>query len=268
MTFALQNVSVVRGDKPVLTDVTLALTTGSIIGVIGPNGAGKSTLLGALAGDLAISQGSLTLADMPLPPLSQTDLARRRAVMAQQSAAIFNLNVRQVLELGLFAFEHWTAHERGALLIDVAATTGVDRWLDDAMTARSVGEQQRVHFTRAVLQARAALQETGSAWLLLDEPSANQDPAHQQAMMQTCRRLLESGPGDQRSALGVVVVMHDLSLAAQWCDELIVLKNGAVLNQGPVGEVLTPETIHEAFGQQLGVRVHRDPSGVIVYTPD
>lgn len=259
MTYGLQNVSVVRGEQLVLTDVSLTLGAGSLIGVIGPNGAGKSTLLGALAGDLALSQGTLGLDGVSVARLRQIDLARRRAVMAQQSAAIFNLSVRQVLELGLFAFEHWPGQQRDALLTEVAASTGVDRWLEQAMTARSVGEQQRVHFTRAVLQARAALQETGRAWLLLDEPTANQDPAHQQAMMQACQALL----GEM---VGVVIVLHDLSLAAQWCDELIVIKNGRVVRHGSVKEVLTPETIHHAFGDQLGVHVNSTPPGVIVYT--
>ena len=263
MTLALENVTIERSNQEVLKHISLSIDSGVLVGIVGPNGAGKSTLLGALAGDFAAVKGTLRIEDALLSELDERSLAQRRAVMAQQPPAIFNLSVRQVLELGLFAFEHWTGEQRERLLLELANVTGVTDWLDQAMTQRSVGEQQRVHFTRALLQARAARQEGGCAWLLLDEPTANQDPAHQQAMMQACRELLALG------SVGVVIVLHDLSLAAQWCDQVIVLKQGAVLTQGPASRVLTRQTLQDTFGQWLGVHVNTVPDGVIIYTqPD
>jgi iron complex transport system ATP-binding protein len=261
MTYELESVTIRRGQQVVLQDISLKLACGSLIGIIGPNGAGKSTLLGALAGDLVPERGALVMHGIHLTQSGHRELARQRAVMSQQAEAIFNLSVRQVLELGLFAFDHWSGTKRDELLRQVCQVTGVHQWLDQAMTARSMGEQQRVHFTRALLQAKAALIESGAAWLLLDEPTANQDPAHQQAMMAACRELLGMGE------VGVLAVMHDLSLAAQWCDHLIVIKQGRVLTEGPVRAVMTPEGLKETYGKSLGVHVQESPGGVIVYTP-
>lgn len=261
MTYALNRICVTRDGQEVLHDITLTLATGTLIGVIGPNGAGKSTLLGTLAADLPATQGVLTLNGASLEGLAPNQLARSRAVMSQQAAAIFNLSVTQVLALGLFAFDDLPQAELNGLVQQVAQCTGIVPWLDRAMTSLSLGQQQRVHFARALLQAKATIQYCGQAWLLLDEPTANQDPAHQQSMMHACRELLAKG------TVGVVIAMHDLSLAAQWCDEVIVLKQGGLLTHGSAKAVLTPETLKQTFGHELGVHVQEAPRGVIVYTP-
>ncbi len=261
MTYALDRICVIRDGQQVLHDITLTLATGALIGVIGPNGAGKSTLLGALAADLPVTQGMLTLNGSSLEGLGPKRLARSRAVMSQQAAAIFNLSVKQVLALGLFTFDDLPQVQFQALLQQVAQRTGIAPWLDRPMTSLSIGQQQRVHFARALLQTKATTQKCAQAWLLLDEPTANQDPAHQQSIMQACRELVARG------TVGVVMAIHDLSLAAQWCDEVIVLQQGALLTHGSAQAVLTPDTLKQTFGDQLGIHVQQAPRGVIVYTP-
>ena len=259
MTFELQQVSLLRGEHVALRDIDLHLCRDRLVGVIGPNGSGKSSLLSVLAGDLRCDQGRVCIDGAPVLGRSSSELAKQRAIMAQQSEAIFNLTVRQVLELGLFAFAHWSVCERNRLLGSVAESLGLDHWLEDALTSRSLGQQQRVHFARALLQAQAAWHEQGCAWLLLDEPTASQDPWHQQSMLAACKAFLSWGQ------VGVVVVLHDLTLAAQWCDELVVLKDGDVLAQGPCRSVLNEQQLGLAFGNDLKIDVRWAPlPGVIM----
>jgi iron complex transport system ATP-binding protein len=212
-----------------------------------------------MAGDLKPGQGTVSIDGAGLERCPPAELAKRRAIMTQQSAAVFNLTVRQVLELGLYAFSHWSPQKKSRLLGTVAQTAGITIWLDEPLTARSWGQQQRVHFARALLQAQAAWQASGQAWLLLDEPTASQDPWHQQAILAACREWMSWGE------VGVVVVVHDLTLAAQWCDELLLLKAGRVLAQGPCREMLTAERLAQLFGEDLNIDVRWAPlPGVII----
>ena len=258
MTYQLDRVTISRQGRIVLKDISLAMPMGRVTGLIGPNGVGKSTLLAALAGDLNVDQGQLLLNQSPVAGLSPQILAVRRAIMSQQSPAIFNLTVRQVLDLGLHAFAHWSGGERDALLSEVAQMTDVAQWLGQSITELSLGQQQRVHFARALLQANAAHQEHGQAWLLLDEPNANQDPGQQQMMMNVCSRFAAT------DSAGVLLVMHDLTLAAQWCDHIIVLKDRGVLANGQARDVLTPDTLKLAYGSELAVQVLWEPVPAVI----
>lgn len=259
MTYQLDHLTVSRHGKVVLDGLCLTLPRDRLIGVIGPNGAGKSTLLATLAGDLQVDQGRVLMDGNPVGATSINVMAQRRAMMAQQTAAVFNLTVSQVLELGLHAFAHWNARKRAALMNDVAQLTQMTPWLDQFITALSIGQQQRVHFARALLQAKAAFNEHGSAWLLLDEPTANQDPSQQQMMLSACHQFATQG------AVGVLLVMHDLSLAAQWCNDIIVLKDRSILAHGPKSEVLTPDVLKRTYGTELQAQVLWEPvPGVIM----
>lgn len=259
MTYQLDRVTISREGRVVLEDLSLTLPAGRVTGLIGPNGVGKSTLLAALAGDLRLDHGQIKLNQNPVTGLGSDLLAHRRAIMSQQAPAIFNLTVMQVLELGLHAFMHWPRGEQGALLNDVAQVTEVAQWLGRSITELSIGQQQRVHFARTLLQAKAAYQEYGCAWLLLDEPTANQDPGQQQLIMAV------SSAFAANDSVGVLLVMHDLTLAAQWCENIIVLKDRGVLASGKVSDVLTPETLKLAYGSELNVQVLWEPvPGVIM----
>jgi iron complex transport system ATP-binding protein len=259
MTYELQNVSVNRGGSRVLRDLSLSIERGHVTGVIGPNGAGKSTLLAVLAGQMAGVSGQTALDKKPLSSLDVKVLARLRAVMAQQLPNDFHLTVEQVLQLGLYAFGD-LAPKAAALLIDqAAAMAGVSNWLPRSMAAFSMGQQQRVHFARALVQLLAIERHQQRAWLLLDEPTANQDPLHQQTLLASCRQLAAQNTG-------VVIALHDLTLAAQWCDRLIVLSAGVLAAQGPTREILTEDTIQRVFGADLRAHVIHEPAaGVVIY---
>lgn len=258
MTYELDHLCVSRERSAVLDDLCLTLPSGRLIGLIGSNGAGKSTLLAALAGDLKPDGGQIALDGQALESIAPDKLAHRRAIMAQQTAAIFNLTVAQVLELGLHAFAHWSSRERELLLTEVAQATDIAQWLQQSITALSIGQQQRVHFARTLLQARAAYADHGKVWLLLDEPTASQDPWQQQMLMSICHGF------SKQDCVGVLVVMHDLTLAAQWCDEIIVLKDHGVLASGNTRDVLTPQTLKRTYGSELDVEVVWAPVPAVI----
>jgi iron complex transport system ATP-binding protein len=252
MTIKLEQTHVWRGNRPVLKDICLGFERGRVTAILGRNGAGKSTLLATLAGDLQPDQGTVTMDHLRLV-LPAHELARSRALMMQQSEALFNLSVRQAIQVGLYAFGELPESVGREIVLLAAQQAALQRDLDGPITALSVGQQQRVHFARAMAQALAGREVLGKAWLLLDEPVASQDPWQQQRLMSVCRDWVRD------PACGVVVVLHDLSLALQWCDEAILIDEGAVLAAGSVADVLSVPLIQQAFGTDLAVSVVRDP---------
>lgn len=258
MTFRLEHASVLRLQRPVLEDLSLTLSRGRVHGLLGANGAGKSTLLSVLSGELSPRRGHVTLDGMALPDRDPALLAKLRAIMPQQTESALNLTASQVIGLGLYAYGPAAEDGFGDLVERATRLAGVSAWAAEPVAVRSGGERQRIQFARVLLQALAARRVMGQAWLLLDEPTASQDPLQQQTLM-ACLRRLASEEG-----LGVAVALHDLTLAAQWCDDLVVLKQGRLIASGPSRSVLTQETLQEAFGAQLGAHVQWQPVPAVV----
>jgi iron complex transport system ATP-binding protein len=260
MTYVLSDLSVDRGGKRVLAELSLPFERGCVTGLIGPNGAGKSTLLSVLAGQMAETSGQIELDGSKVCSRDILGLARARAVMAQQIPNDIHLSVEQVVSLGLYAFGDLAAQDQKQLVAQAADMVGISSWLARSMAMHSIGQQQRVHFARALVQLLAIEQLQQVAWLLLDEPTASQDPLHQQQLLACCKTLVT------RHTVGVVVALHDLTLAAQWCERLVVLREGRLVAHGLTSEILTEATVQRAFGDQLGVYVTQEPApGVVIY---
>lgn len=260
MTYELQNLSVDRGSARVLRGLSVSFERGQVTGVIGPNGAGKSTLLSVLAGQITCASGEIRLDAQLLSSFDPHRLARARAVMAQQLSSDFHLTVEQVLRLGLYAFGDLRPEQKQRLMLKAAEMTGIATWLPQSMAIYSSGQQQRVHFARALVQLLAIEQQQQVAWLLLDEPTANQDPLHQQRLLACCRQLTAQG------RVGVVVALHDLTLAAQWCDRVVVVCEGELVAHGQTGEILNVAIIQRVFGADLEAHVICQPApGVVIY---
>lgn len=226
----LRDLTVRRGDCPVVDHVSLTVGSGECIGLIGPNGAGKTTLLRAALG-LLPATGDSTLAALPA-----RDRARTAAWMPQSREIAWPVTVERLIALG--RIPHLP---RGARLRpeDQAATDAaiarmeLEGYRSRIATQLSGGEQARI------LIARALAQET--PLLIADEPIAGLDPAHQIATMQVFADLAREG----RS---VIVSLHDLGLAARHCTRLLMLERGRLAADGPPGDVLTPENIGRVFG--------------------
>jgi len=255
------SLTVRRGARETLSDVTLALAPGEILAVCGPNGAGKSTLLAALAGDLRPASGEIRIDGAPAAGLSAHALAVRRAVLEQAPALSAPFTARELAALGLVSRRPSPA-AAAAMVSEALEATGLSRLADRPATALSGGEQARAHFARALVQiacGRAEDPSHGGRYLLLDEPTASLDLARQAGAMQAARRVRDGGAG-------VLAVLHDLNLAAAFADRVALLAAGRLVAAGPPAEVLTPERLGEVYG--LPISVGKGPRGGPAIAPD
>lgn len=240
-----QDVSVTRGGRRVLSDVSLALQPGQVLGVLGPNGAGKSSLLGVLNGELAASSGEVLLDARPLASWPGRQRAQRLAVLPQSSSLNFGFSVEQVVRMGRMP------HDTG-MVADEQIVARVLRAVDaEHLSGRSYlqlsgGERQRVHLARVLAQLWPG---ADGQVLLLDEPTSMLDPLHQLSVLDAVRRFADQGAG-------VLIILHDLNLAARYCDQLLLLGNGGVQASGTPEQVLQPEPLHRVFGVDVLVQPH------------
>ncbi len=230
-------VTVEARGRSILRDVSLTLTAGERVAVVGPNGAGKSTLLRALCGTLRPAAGRVALTGTPIRELDRGQVARRLAVVPQQTALPFAMRVEEVVALGRLPHE---AALRGAGPADRAAVAaaiervGVGNLLGRDARELSLGERQLVLLAMAVAQA--------SPVLLLDEPTVHLDLRHQVETMELLRDL------NERDGMTLVAVLHDLGLAVHFFPRLVILDHGRVVADGPPDEVLTDDRIRDVFG--------------------
>jgi iron complex transport system ATP-binding protein len=228
--------------REVLRGVSLTLRAGELVALCGPNGAGKSTLLRVLLGLHAPRAGAVELGGAPVTSLGRREIARRAALLPQESPPEVPLTVREVVALGrlphLGRFEPERAEDLRA--VDAAlAATDTTAFADRPMTELSGGERHRVHLARALAQ--------GAPVLLLDEPIAGLDLAHQLQALALLRATVDEGRG-------AIVALHELSLAARACDRILLLAEGAVAADAPPADVLTPEMLERVFGVRAEVR--------------
>ena len=243
-----------RGSRTVLSDVSFDLHAGEVLGLLGPNGVGKSTLLAILAGEWAPLRGEVRFDGRAVGDWSTRDLARRRAVLPQSPGLSFDLPVETVIEMGLYPHLDrdppiGDAVERACRL------AGVETLAGRAYGQLSGGEQQRVQFARVLVQVLAARAPDEARLLLLDEPTASLDPRHQLHLLDAAREVAR-GEG-----IAVVVVLHDVNLAAECCDRLLLFADGALLAAGTPWEVLTPGHLRAAY--QLPATVMTRPAGQV-----
>ncbi|MBS7661968.1 heme ABC transporter ATP-binding protein [Pseudomonas lalucatii] len=239
------NLSVRRGHATVLADIELQLRPGEVLGVLGPNGAGKSTLLGALCGELAPAQGQVLLDARPLGAWSGPERARRLAVLPQSSTLNFAFSVEAVVAMG--RLPHASGRARDAEIVAAALQAADAAHLSGrSYLALSGGERQRVHLARVLAQ----LWPGGEGQvLLLDEPTSMLDPLHQHTSLQAVRACAERGAA-------VLVILHDLNLAARFCDRLLLLAGGRPHALGTVEQVLRAEPLQAVFGLEVLVQRH------------
>jgi iron complex transport system ATP-binding protein len=231
------------GGREILHGVDLTVRAGEVVGLIGPNGAGKSTLLSVLSGDITPSAGTVELLGKPYPGYSARQAARARAVMLQDSTVSFAHLVRDVVEMGRSAWPRDPQEDR--LIVDgCLEAVGMTDLQHREITTLSGGERARVAFARVMAQ--------GARCLMLDEPTAAMDIGHQERTMVTARALAHDGDGAD-GGHGVLVVLHDLNLAAQYCDRLALLSAGRVVAVGTPREVCTADRLSEVYEWPVSV---------------
>lgn len=237
------NVTVAAGSAVLVDNVSIQAATAEVVGLLGANGAGKSTLLKACAGELETRSGSITLAGSDLRSLPASALARLRAVVSQSTELSFPFTAHEVVLLGCTVpgFKILRSPlERAATI--ALAEVGLSHVAGRRYTHLSGGERQRVQIARALCQLAAAQSfEHRPALLLLDEPTSSLDLAHQRLVLGRLRRFAECGNA-------VVAVLHDINLAAAYCDRLVIMKSGRVLANGAPMDVIQSKVLTKAYG--------------------
>lgn len=241
------NISINYDDTPVVRGASLRLEKGKVVALLGPNGAGKTTLLRALNGGIGVASGAIELGGKPLGAYSRREIAKMIAVIAQETETKFPVTVYDFVVAGRFAHGGafgWETDNDRRVAVECLAMCDLAGYETKLMNRLSGGERQRAVLARALA--------TGAQILLLDEPTANLDLAHQVLMF---RLLRERCGGCESSA---VVITHDINLAAEFADEIVLLKNGAVVANGAPEKVLTEENLQIVFG--IDVLLDRNPA--------
>ena len=230
---------------PVLDKVDLRLEAGKMIGVIGPNGAGKSTLVRLLSRSLTPASGRIWLNGQNLNQWRLSDLARVLAVVPQLPQLPPVFTAWEMVLMGRTPYLGWmgreSEHDRAATR-QAMEETKIWHLADRLISQLSGGEQQRVVITRALAQEPQVL--------LLDEPTAHLDINYQVETLSLIGRLVKE------RRLAALAIFHDLNLAAQYCDELVLLQQGQVVAQGSPNHVLTPSTLRQVYGTEVAVIPH------------
>ncbi|MFM0643279.1 heme ABC transporter ATP-binding protein [Paraburkholderia bryophila] len=255
------HLSITRGDRPILRDLSLTVTPGCLTTLLGCNGAGKSTLLKALAGEFHGGgstrppqlTGTTTLNGESLDRMSSKRLARLRAVLPQASNPVFPFTVEEIVLLGRYPHAASGAVSRNdrRIVDEALSLAGAETLTGREITTLSGGELARVQFARVLAQIWPQDDDTGDArgtsdqptrYLLLDEPTAALDLAHQHRLLETVRALT------RRWRIGALAIVHDPNLAARYADAIALLADGTIIAQGTPREIMQPALIERCFG--------------------
>lgn len=235
-----RGVSVKLGETAILTGVNFSINSGELVGLLGPNGAGKTTLLRTLSGLLPLNSENIHLLGKPLSAINRKQLARDMAYLPQNNESHWPISVETLVMLGRLPHRNlW----RGPSKTDCKSVQralkacDVSQFADRSINSLSGGEKTRVMLARA-LAVEPKL-------LLADEPVAGLDPGHQLEVMERFRRLSDSG-------MGIVIVIHDLTLAARYCHRLVLLNQSKIIAQGKPSEVLSAANLARCFA----IRAH------------
>ena len=231
--------------KSLLDGVDLHVERGQFVGLIGPNGAGKTMLLRAIAGVLYSSEGVVLLDGTDVQNIPPREIARAMALVPQVAPYTQGFTALELVlmgrypHLGRFQIE---GREDNLIARDAMRLTETDQFTDRTLDTLSGGERQRIFVSRALAQQPRVL--------LLDEPTSNLDILHQLKVISLVRKMVDDG-------LTAIAAIHDLQMAARYCDRLVLMKDGRIVAKGSPEEVLTPETIQVSFGVKAAV--YRDP---------
>lgn len=230
------------GARRVLDAVDFDVVAGEVVALVGPNGAGKSTLLAALAGELTPTEGDVELEGRSLTHWTPLDMARRRAVLPQTHTVGFPFTAREVVAMGRAPWVRTARSDHDDERIDAAlAAADVEHLAARSFPTLSGGERARVALARVLAQ--------DTATLLLDEPTAALDLGHQEAVLRLATARAAAGAA-------VVVVLHDLGIAAAYADRVAVLESGRIAADGPPREVLTTDLLTRVYQHPVEVLDH------------
>ncbi|MCY4336354.1 MAG: heme ABC transporter ATP-binding protein [Litoreibacter sp.] len=240
-----QNVSLTLSGKKILKDVSLTLAPGEILALCGPNGAGKSTLLSCLSGEHETCCHAVDYFGTPLNAMSSANLARRRVVLEQSPSLSADFLVSELIELS--APIDLAPDDLNRLVADTVSEIGFAGMLDKPVAALSGGQRHRAHFARVLVQLRANQLLGHECFFFLDEPTASLDIAHQITLLNLARQLAAEGTG-------ILLVLHDLNLAAAFADRVVMLKEGRLVEEGLPQDVFTNQVLSSIYDTRILVQ--------------
>ncbi len=247
------NITVTRSGRHLVQSVDIQLRPGCFTVIIGPNGAGKSTLMKVLSGEMRPDEGSVSYHGKDLNICRPEDLARCRAVLPQATQLAFPFTALEITRMGAVANGALDPSDEARKALKRVGLQGFER---RPYPSLSGGEQQRVQFARALAQVPQAVRDGVPNALFLDEPTASLDLGHQISVLETAR--------DFASAGGIVLaILHDLNLAAEFADHLVVLHHGRVVKSGICTDAITDDIIAKVYG--IGGAVGRLPAAHMPY---
>jgi iron complex transport system ATP-binding protein len=247
-TLAIRQLQFFRGPRAILQGIDLTLTAGHITAILGPNGAGKSTLLGCLGGLLDPAQGSIEVDGARLEALPARERARRIAFLPQTAVVAWPIDVQTLVGLGRIPYSGVASDQQNHEAVTRAMEmTRVSQWANRVVNELSGGERARVLLARVLAGT--------SQWILADEPFTGLDPAHQLEAAELLRQFAANGGG-------VVLTVHDLSLAARIADRIVLINEGRVVADGAPEAALNAANLRAVYGVEtewLVSRAHRTP---------
>ena len=229
MNIAFNDIHVSLGGVEILHGVSLEARNGAITGIVGPNGCGKSTLLKTLFGIVPRVSGTILLDGTDTSTLNRKQIAEKVGYVGQEIPVVFDFSVRDVVEMALYVRRGLPRHERQRIIDDALSELGIAHLADRSILTLSGGERKMVFLARSLAQ--------GVDTIVLDEPTNHLDIKHQLFILDYLRR----------SGRTILIVLHDLRLAAHFCDRIFLLKEGRNLADGEPQTVLTRERVREAF---------------------
>lgn len=252
--FDLDTVSFSVAGRTLLAPLTLKLPATRVVGLLGHNGSGKSTLIKLLARQQPVTSGIIRFEGQPLDAWAGRAFARKVAYLPQQTPSAAGMRVRELVALGRYpwhgALGRFGTRDRERVA-DAMALTETDHFADRLVDSLSGGERQRVWIAMLVAQ--------DAECLLLDEPTSALDVAHQVEVLGLVQRL------SRERGIGVVVVLHDINMAARFCDEVIALHTGRLVARGAPDAIMTAATLEAIYGLPMGILAHPDTTQPISY---
>ena len=257
MSIKSNDVDISLGGRDILNNISVEISAGEITTVIGPNGAGKSTLLKALAGDIKPDKGNIFYDGKNLIDINIQERAFTRSVMSQLQPIAFDFSVREIIEMGwIDRGQSDYAEEFENAVMDIVLECGVENLIHRNFNTLSGGEQRRIHFARTLLQLWRPSDAKDPKYLLLDEPTANLDLTYEVKMLNIIKEVSKEGSG-------VMLVLHDLNLAAKYSDKIILLSNGKMVKIGSPKDVLKAELLSVIY--DIDIKIKEDPFFITYY---
>lgn len=237
--------TVSRQGNTLLDNVNCEMDTNELVALVGHNGSGKSTLIKALAGEMMSNGGSVNLDERRIGDYSSKELARQMAYLPQQLPDAAGFTVRELVMLGRYPHQKWLQKPSQIdrdKVAEAMSITQTEAFADRITATLSGGERARVWLAMCLAQ--------DTRYLLLDEPLAALDMHYQLEVIQLIRRLVDE------QGLSVVIIIHDINLAAQYADRVIALKNGRVCHNGDIKSTMQPDILRDIFNVDMQLLQH------------